>query len=80
MITADQIARVWEQTLREMPDPWREESPFVTAVFGGPSLSYRDRLTRRRRNHYGEVIPQITLVRANLRRLGTPRVPPRIPA
>lgn len=80
MISADQIARVWQQSLQETPDPFWQGSPFITHLMGGPRMTYREQLDRPKLNYRGEVIPQIVLVRANLRRLGKPRVPPRIPA
>ena len=79
MISAGMVARVWQETLRETPCVWQDMVPLLATRLGMPRMSYRDRLTRRRRNAAGEVIPQIVLVRANLRRLGKPRVPPRIP-
>jgi len=77
MISADEIARVWQETLRKTPDPFA--SPSVTHLLGG-QMSYREQLDRPKLNYFGEVIPQIVLVRANLLRLGKPRVPPQIPA
>ena len=70
MVTAEGAARAWAEVWLETPDPFAWEGP----------LTYRERLTRPRVNVRGEVIPQIALVRANLRRLGKPRVRPRIPA
>lgn len=80
MSTIDQIGAVWAKVARETPDPWLDDSPLFAHLTGAKPLSYRERLDRPRRNAYGEVIPQIALVRANIRRLGKPTKPPRIPA
>jgi hypothetical protein len=73
----DLVARVWEQELRESPAFDREA---VLDLFGGPQRSYRERLDRQHRNHYGDLIPRIVTVRRNLRALGKPVRPPRLPA
>lgn len=69
---AQVVVDVWEQVLRESPAmDW--------LTFFDDRLTYREQLDRRRRNAYGDIIPQITLVRRNLRLLGKPCRPPRLP-
>jgi len=69
MYTTETAARIFMEALREAPSPFHEESPLHRWLSGQPPLSYRERLTRPRRNIYNEVIPQMTLVKANIRRL-----------
>lgn len=76
---AEVMAAAWDEALRDTPDPWRDVDTWSWRL-GGPRLTYRACLDRPRRNHAGAVIPRITIVRGNLRRLGTPRRPPRLPA
>lgn len=69
------VADAWSQVVRETEDPFGGSY----GIFG-PRVTYRERLDRVRRNVHGERIPRITLVRANLRRLGKPKMRPRLPA
>lgn len=62
------IADLWEQELRETPDPFNN-CTFLSEMLGGPRLSYRERLDRQRVNSYGELIPRIVTVRRNLREM-----------
>lgn len=58
------IAQIWEDVVRDSPDPWRNPSPLND--YGG--MSYRERLDWQPLNYYGEKIPRIVTVRNNLRR------------
>lgn len=70
------VRAAWEQAMRESPNHFE----FAGDYFLGPPLaSYRERLDRRVKNVYGDVIPRITLVRANIRSLGKPKTRPRLP-
>ena len=70
-------AEAWERAMLESPDPFRTD--VFNGMFGLPTVSYRDRLTQPRYNYLNQRIPQIVLVRANLRRLGKPTQTPRLP-
>lgn len=66
-------ANVWEQVLREEPAGWFH---WWVPELG---MTYREWLMRPKRNAFGEVIPQIAIVRKNLRRLGRAPRAPRLP-
>jgi hypothetical protein len=68
------VGDTWLQVLRETPFDSDFES--LNVLLGRPNMPYRDRLTRRRRNAAGHLIPQSTIVRNNLRRLGKPKRKP----
>lgn len=79
MSLAQLISDVWEQELRETPDPFDDTSGMLNALFGLPRLTYRERLDKQHRNSFGELIPRIATVRRNLRSLAEPPHPPRLP-
>lgn len=64
------MAEAWEDALRSTEDPLRDifSRPY-NAPEWYPFLTYRAWLTRKRVNMYGQVIPQIVVVRRNLRDL-----------
>jgi hypothetical protein len=74
---SETVAAAWEQVLSESPDPYDEA--LLDPFFGGPSLTYRERLHRQRRNVRRELIPRIVTVRRNLAMLGKPRRKPQLP-
>jgi hypothetical protein len=45
------VGDAWEKTLRENPDPFESDFRFF-----GPQRTYREAITRLRRNSYGELI------------------------
>lgn len=64
------MADVYEQHLRETPDPFRHDNIFAmkfSDMF--PPKTYREILDEQPRNYYGQLIPRIVTVRRNLRRL-----------
>lgn len=61
------MADLWEQELRETPDPFDGSDILFRMMTGAPPLSYREQLDRRQHNCYGELIPRIVTVRRNLR-------------
>jgi hypothetical protein len=71
------VADAWERELRESPDPF--DDMLIGSLFDGPRLSYRERLDRQSRNHFGEIIPRIVTVRRNMRLMQRPCVTPRLP-
>jgi hypothetical protein len=71
---ADMVVGAWEQALRETP-----AMSFESEWFPIRRISRRAWLDRQPRNVYGEVIPRITIVRNNIRRLGKPKIAPRLP-
>ncbi len=81
------IARVWgevqEEYLRETEPAGRWfDDVFAEMLYGGRrQRTYRERLDRVQRNHYGEVIPRIVTVRRNIRefRWSNPPCKPRLP-
>lgn len=78
------ITDVWEQVQRETPaidwnDSWASRQLLGRMGATLTPRTYRDTLDRPRKNAVGEVIPRITLVRANLRRLQKPPRAPRLP-
>lgn len=56
------IAAAWEEQLRETPDPFNNPD-----LFGGPRLTYRERLDQQPINCFGQLIPRIVTVRRNIR-------------
>lgn len=72
------VAQIWEDVLRESPDPFEGINLFN--LFSPNTRSYRELLDYQRHNCFGELIPRIVTVRRNIRRLGDPHLPPsRIP-
>lgn len=59
--------------------PWADGSALYALLSGGPRPTYRESLDKPKLNWYGEVIPQIVLVRNNIGRLGKPKRAPRLP-
>lgn len=71
---AQLVVEAWERTLEETPDP------FLNAWWiDGSRLTYREELDRQPVNYKGQLIPRIVTVRRNLRALGKPHRPPRLP-
>lgn len=73
------VADAWDHTLRVSESPYVNSPGLFRELFGLPRNTYRERLHRDIINIYGEKVPRIVVVRENIRRLGKPRVPPRIP-
>lgn len=73
-------AAAWDHAMRVTPAAFDDNDELFYALGGGPRRTYAERLVRRRKNCFGDVIQQIELVKANLRRLGKPPRPPRLPA
>jgi hypothetical protein len=71
------VADAWEEELRTGPDPMH--GSWLGEMLGMPRRTYRERLHEQKYNMYGELIPRIVTVRRNLRMLGRPLHPPRIP-
>jgi hypothetical protein len=61
------VADAWEHTLRVSPAP--DNGFLFERLGGGPRKTYREQLTERKRNWYGELIPQIEIVKTNIQRL-----------
>jgi hypothetical protein len=59
------VVGAWEHTMRTTEDPLRK--PYY--LFSRDPRSYREQLHASKLNYYGEVIPQIEIVRQNLQRL-----------
>lgn len=75
------VADAFEHTLRTTEDPFSRDirdSP-LAEFFGVTPYTYRESLDRVKINHFGEPIPRIEIVRQNLRALGKPPRPPRLP-
>jgi hypothetical protein len=74
-ITAN-FADIWAQVMDTTP--WDGDACYIFAeMLGYPRLNYRQRLDRPRQNFRGGVIPRISIVRNNLRALGSVRMDPR---
>lgn len=69
------VAEVWEETLRESPNPF-DTCGIFNVILGLPVLSYRERLDRQPYNIFGNLIPRIVTVRRHLRQLGNIRLDP----
>jgi hypothetical protein len=70
------VADAWVEVVERS----RQDTPVVQwNDWFGPRQSYRDAITKPKRNMFGKVIPRIVIVRNNLRRLGKPNRAPLLP-
>ncbi len=75
---ADIVVAAWDRALRESPDPF-DDIYALYPILGYTPPSYRERLDRLPRNCFGDIIPRIVTVKRNIRLLGKPRHPPKLP-